>query len=254
MATIVESPGIASAKEEAAAILYAHQPQPTFTSHAAPQAQPQIIQTTATRPTLASYREPEPMPTVSRPVNTTEFRPYKTFDEVKPVFEPQVIAPYIDNSQYVTSPVAATSVVTAEPVATVAPQTTTVMKSVLDTELEEDTQYIVKFKTSTIVAATIVATIFLLMAVLCIVNVVSLVTTSAQVSALMEESTALHETLDQEMANLEQARQVATDKANSVNRETYYVEAESTYTPAVTTTASSSFFDWLCHSLSRLFG
>ena len=261
MATTVESPGIASAKEEAAAILFARQPQtPSVMSTAAKEEPATIVQQQAKYPTFATYHDPEPMPIRPRAVKIETLRPYQTYDEVTVAAEPQVIHPYIDSSDYLSSAVAATTVAaeTPEVTAVETPVTTAapvkVVQSVLDTELEEDTQYVVKFKNSTIVAATIIATIFLLMAVLCVVNIVSLVTASAEVNALWQESSALHETLSQEQANLEQARNQATSNAGSANRNVQYVEkAQSTYTAPSSTTTNSSFFDWLCRSLSRLF-
>lgn len=253
MALTVESPGIISAKEEAAAILYARQPQ-TSTIKPVIQEEPEIIPSAkAPRPTFAKYHSPEPQ-VVNKSSEPVTFRPYKTFDEVKPDFQPQVIRPYIDSSEYA-SAVAATSVTTPEPVEEVVAETTqkVVVKSELDTELEEDTQYVVKFKQSTIVAGTIIASIFLLLSILCIVNIVSLVTTSAQVSALMQESSALHETLNQERDNLERVRQEAINGADESGYKVDYQPSSNLYSAPTNTAASSSFFDWLCHSLSRIF-
>ena len=258
MATTVESPGITSAKEEAAAILYARQPQ---TIAAKPLIEENVdilpenpVQKKSTRPNFASYHNPEPMP-VHKSVDTIQFKPYKTFDEVKVESEPQVIRPYIDSSDYLSSAVASTTVST--------PATTEVVKqtvaqvsaptSVFDTELEEDTQYVVKFKNSTIVAATIIATIFLLMSILCIVNIVSLFSTSAQVNALMEESTSLQQTLNQERSNLEQTRQTVDSSTQSNTRNVHYVANEGNTAVVSNAASDSSFFDWLCHSLSNLF-
>ncbi len=229
MATAVESPGIASAKEEAAAILFARQPQTPPVTVTAP-----ILETAPTvsaqpaRPKFASYHDPMPMPTRPTTVDTTTFRPYQNFDDVNVVSaQPQVVRPYIDSSDYLSSAVAATSVATPETVAPVAtvveePKTVTVVKSALDTELEEDTQYVVKFKNSTIVAATIIATIFLLMAVLCVVNIVSLVTASAEVNALWDETAALNQTLTEEKAHLEQARQEVAANGSTAGRTIQY--------------------------------
>lgn len=257
MATTVESPGITSAKEEAAAILYARQPQNTLIKPVMQEKvdilPPDPVQVKQARPSFASYHSPEPMPVNPRSVDTVQFKPYKVFDEVKVATEPQVIRPYIDSSDYLASAVAATSVATPEALE-VAENTATISAptSVFDTELEENTQYVVKFKNSTIVAATIIATIFLLLSILCVVNIVSLVTTSAQVNALMEESTALHQTLEQEKATLENARQQVDNSAGSTHT-VYYVTPETSSTAISSTASNSSFFDWLCHSLSHLF-
>ena len=255
MAITVESPGITSAKEEAAAILYARQPQTAIKP--VEQEQTEIIQVTQpARPTFAKYHNPEPVQTITQSVDTVTFRPYKNFDEVKPDFQPQVIRPYIDSSEYLTTAVTPESVTAVAPVETAVAETTpaTTVQSVLDTEVEEDTQYVVKFKHSTIVAATIVASIFVLLTVLCIVNIVSLVTTSAQVSALMQESTALHQTLNEERVSLEQARQDAMNNSSEASYKVEYEPSAGIYNaPATTTTTNSSFFDWLCHSLSQLF-
>ena len=252
MATItVESPGIASAKEEAAAILFAREPQAVFTP-IPPEPVENQVATPATpdRPTFAQYHIPEPIH--AKPIDTASFRPYQTFDEVKMASEPQVVRPYINHSGYSTI-MASTTVATPSVDTNTVPTQTVAVQSPLETELEKDTQYVVKFKQSTIVAAAIVASIFLLMSILCIVNIVSLVTTSAQVSALMQESTALHQTLEQEKANLEQARQAATNnQQNTYN--VHHVPSESTYVAPTSAATNSSFFDWLCHSLSQLFG
>lgn len=255
MALTVESPGIISAKEEAAAILYARQPQ-TSTIKPVVQEEQEIIATAKpTCPTFAKYHNPEPVSVVNKSTEKVTFRPYQNFDEVKTEFQPQVIRPYIDSSEYLSSAVAATTVEAQAPVEEVVTETvpTAVAKSALDTELEEDTQYVVKFKQSTIVAATIIASVFVLLTVLCIVNIVSLVTTSAQVGALMEESTALHETLNEERVNLENARQKAVNNTNDAGYKVDYQPSQDIYTAPTTAAASSSFFDWLCHSLSQLF-
>ena len=253
MATItVESPGIASAKEEAAAILFAREPQTPLVAPVPPE--PIEVTTSApARPAFAKYHVPEP--TYTKPVDTTTFRPYQNFDEVNLTTEPQVVRPYISNSGYSTM-MATTTVATptVDVKNDVTPNQTVAVQSPLDVELEKDTQYVVKFKRSTIAAAAIVASIFLLLSVLCIVNIVSLVTTSAQVSALMQESSALHQTLEQEKANLEQARQTAANNQQANTKDVYYVQAESTYVAPTNTPTDSSFFDWLCHSLSKLFG
>ena len=254
MATItVESPGIASAKEEAAAILFARDSLPLTTPAPEPVEAPVEAPATPTRPVFAQYHIPEP--TVAKPVNTTSFRPYQNFDEVKLTPEQQVVRPYIDNSGYSTVMASTTVTTPTEEVTTVSVPTQTVaVQSPLDIELEKDTQYVVKFKQSTIVGAAIVASIFLLLSILCIVNIVSLVTTSAQVTALMQESAALHQTLEQEKANLEEARQAAANNQQQNTYTVHHVPAEGTYVAPTSTTTNSSFFDWLCHSLSQLFG
>ncbi len=257
MATTVESPGIISAKEEAAAILYAREPQTTIAKPVVEESVDILPRESgakaSVRPTFATYHNPEPMP-VQRPVEKVQFKPYKSFDEVKVATEPQVIRPYIDSSDYLTSAVATTSVTTPVATETVAQEVATVAAptSIFDTELEENTQYVVKFKNSTIVAATIIATIFLLMSILCVVNIVSLFSTSTQVNALMEESTALHQTLNQEKNNLEKARQAVDNDLQTNNHNVHYVASESSAAIS-TTNEASSFFDWLCHSLSNFF-
>lgn len=256
MATTVESPGIASAKEEAAAILFARQPQTTpVNSTAAPEPVVHVV-SQPVAPTFASYHNPEPMPARPQAVKTENLRPYEVYEEVKVEVEPQVVRPYIDSSDYLSSAAAVTTVAAPTPTVTTveAPKTVVVKQSALDTELEENTQYVVKFKNSTIVAATIVATIFLLMAVLVVVNIVSLVTTAAEVNALWEESNALHQTLTEEKSNVERARQEATANGGSSNRTVHIVPMEhSTDTVTSGSTASHSFFDWLCRALSQLF-
>lgn len=255
MVTTVESPGIASAKEEAAAILFARetQTQPVVAT-AAPEPTLRLAPEPAKQPTFASYHNPEPMPSRPQAVKTENLRPYEVYEEVKVEVEPQVVRPYIDSSDYLASAAAVTSVATPTATTVEAPKTVVVEQSALDTELEEDTQYVVKFKNSTIVAATILATIFLLMAVLVVVNIVSLVTTAAEVNALYEESNALHQTLTEEKSNVERARREATANGGSSNRTEHIVSMEhSTGTVTSSSTANSSFFDWLCRALSQLF-
>ena len=205
MATAVESPGIVSAKEEAAAILFAHEPQTTPIMTASAQEQIVRVHEQPKFPSFAHYHEPEKIPARPKVVNTEALRPYQSFDEVAVNTEPQVVRPYIDSSDYLSSAVAATSVTAATPVATATEEenAVAVIESPLDLKLEDDTQYVVKFKKSTIVAMTIMASIFLLMTVLFVVNIVSLVTMSSEVNALMQESTTLEQSLVEGQANLE---------------------------------------------------
>ncbi len=250
MATTVESPGIVSAKEEAAAILFARESQtPPVMSAPAPE-QTVHGHEHLVPPTFIRYHEPETIPARPKVVDTSALRPYENFDEVKVTAEPQVVRPYIDSSEY-SSAVATTSVEVAAPVTAVAETPTTVVKaeSELDTNLEEGTQYVVKFKKSTLVAASIVASIFLLMVVLFVVNIVNLVTMSAEVSALSQETTTLEQTLNRGKENLAEAR----SNVAQGNYKIQYVEAESATAETANATTDSSFFDWLCHSLSRLF-
>ncbi len=257
MATIVESPGITSAKEEVAAILFAREPQatPVMTAPAPEQLIHPVHEQPKYQPSFARYHEPESMPVRPKVVDTTALRPYENFDEVSVAQEPQVVRPYIDSSEYLTS-VAATSVAAPTPVETVAeaPKTVTVVESPLDTQLEEDTQYVVKFKKSTIVAATILATIFLLMSILLVVNIVNLVTMSAEVNALTQESMTLEKSLTENKAKIETAKRTAQRNAPHYNVQ--YVnsdEVETAVATAGSTATDTSFFDWLCKSLSRLF-
>ena len=256
MATAVESPGITSAKEEAAAILFARPtPIPTAT---APNPVPETVQMAPKppRPNLAGYHEPEPIPYQPVVLDTSHLRPYESFDVVETAVEPQVIRPYLNSNDYLSSAVAATSIPTSEVTTTaeVATTTTTAPKSALDTPLEEDTQYVVKFKKSTIVAVAVIAAIFLLMAVLCVVNIVSLVTASAEVNALLEESSTLRQSINQEAGQLAQIREeVLSNNTNADYHPTYVTLTESA-TTTTKTVVPSSFFDWLCHGLSQLFG
>ncbi len=255
MTTAVESPGIVSAKEEAAAILFAReQPAPVMTAPA-PEQELQAHEKPA-RPSFDRYHEEEYIPARPKAVDTTALRPYETYQEPVVQTEPQVVRPYIDSSDYLTSPVTATTVEVQAPVATVenATKTVTVVESPLDEELEEGTQYVVKFKKSTIVAASMVASVLLLMAVLFVVNIVSLVTMSAQVSALVQESTSLEQSLNSGKASLDEAIAKADNNSgNSTQTVQYVAHVDTPAGEAVNATVDSSFFDWLCHSLSRLF-
>ena len=250
MATTVESPGITSAKEEAAAILFARETQtPPVMSAPAPE---QPVREHEYHPVFASYHEPVTITARPKAVDTTELRPYKTYEEVVAMSEPIVVHPGIDSGDY-TSSVATTSVVVEEPVTTAVENTKTVaaVESPLDRELEENTQYVVKFKKSTVAVVSLVASIVLLMAVLLVVNIVNLVTMSAEISALTQESAALEAQLNQGQHELEATRHAA----NNTNKYTvrYVTKETSTYQEPVNATVDSSFFDWLCHSLSRLF-
>ena len=247
--TMVESPGIASAKEEAAAILYAkHSYQPVATPVISEEAE--RVEAKPARPTFTGYRQPEPI--YNYKPDTTAFRPYKTFDEIKPTADAQVIRPYIDSNDYITSAAATTSVATpVVDVPAVVDASVPTVQSILDTELEENTQYVVKFKRSTVVAAAIIASIFFLMSVLCIVNIASLVSTSAQVGRLLNESSELQQTLTQkqmEWAEMEQA------DSGSVTNQGFNYQTSANAAIGSAETTDTSFFDWLCHSLSRLFG
>lgn len=255
MATAVESPGIVSAKEEAAAILFARETQatPAMTAPVPEEA----VQTVHKQlhPTFAQYQAPTTIPAHTKAADITELRPYPTFEESTNAENVQVLRPYIDNSEYLSSPVEAATVAVETPTTTVAdaPQTMTVVESPLDRPLEEDTQYVVKFKNSTIVAASIVASIIMLMAVLLVVNIVSLVTVSAEVSALTQESITLEQSLAEGQASLEQARATVNVGGGTAHNVQYVAKAESTYVEPDSVVAHSSFFDWICHSLSRLF-
>ena len=255
MATAVESPGIVSAKEEAAAILFARDTQaPVMTAPA-----PETIVTTAhekpAQPVFAHYYEPETIVTHKKAVDISELRPYPNFDETTVAEDAKVLRTYIDSSEYLTSPVESTTMTVEAPTTTVAeaPKTTTAVRSVLDLPLEEDTQYVVKFKKSTIVAVSIVVSIIMLMAVLLVVNIVSLVTVSAEVSALTQESIALEQSLSAGQSNLEQTRAAVNAHSGTSHQAQYVAKAESTYVEPNSVVEHGSFFDWLCHALSRLF-
>lgn len=255
MATAVESPGIVSAKEEAAAILFAREPQtapemvvPTYEEAVQQHEQP-------VRPTFASYHEPEIIHARPKVVDTTVLRPYETYEEVAVETEPKVVRPYIDSRDYLTSPVTATTVEVTTPVETVveAPQTVTVVESPLDKELEEGTQYVVKFKKSTIAAVSVAASFMALMLVLFVVNIVSLVMMSSEVSALTQNAVTLEQTLSESRATLEEAQNAAMANGGST-QDVQYVAHITTAAPTSTDVAvDGSFFNWLCQSLSRLF-
>ena len=253
MATAVESPGIVSAKEEAAAILFAHET-PVKPVMTAPAPEETVSAYKQLHPTFTQYQAPATMPTHAKAVDISELRPYLTYEETTDAEDAKVLRPYIDNSEYIASPVETTTVAVDNSTAvTETSQTIKVVESPLDRQLEEDTQYVVKFKNSTIVAAGIVASIIMLMAVLLVVNIVSLITVSAEVSALTQESVVLEQSLAEGQASLEQAR--ATANANNGTNHTaqYVAKTESTYVEPGSAVDNSSFFDWVCHSLSRLF-
>ncbi len=255
MATIVESPGIVSAKEEAAAILFAREPQSTPVMTAPAPEQKVHVHEQLVRPTFARYREPETIPVRPKVLDTTVLRPYENYEEMTTTTVPQIVRPGIDSSEYAPA-VASTSITLEAPeMATVeTTQKVSQVESPLDLQLEEDTQYVVKFKNSTIVALTIVATIFLLMTVLFVVNVVNLVTMSAEVNALVQETTTLEQSLTQGQTELEQIRAEANANSTATPHQVHYVaKVESDYAEPANVTVNSSFFDWLCHSLSRLF-
>ena len=254
MAKTVESPGITSAKEEAAAILFAREQQSTPVMTApAPEQSVRTVSEPLKYKTFAHYHEPEAMPVV-RPqtLDTTALRPYQNFDETPAVNDPQVVRPYIDSSEYLSSAVAATSMSTTTPEATVTQDTNSVavVESPLDTKLEEGVQYVVKFKKSTIIAASILASIFLLMTVLFVVNIVNLVTMSAEVNALTQETVQLEQQLQNGQVAINQEKSSINNASHTTTRAVSY---ESTYQQPNQTSTDSSFFDWLCHSLSRLF-
>lgn len=254
MATTVESPGIVSAKEEAAAILFAREPQkPSVMTAPAPEQSLQAHEKPS-RPSFARYHEPEVIHARPRAVDTSALRPYETYEEVAVESEPQVVRPYIDSSDYLSSAVAPTTVAVQTPVTTVAetPKSVAVVETSPLDIIEEDTEYVVKFKKSTIAAVSIMASIFVLMAVLMIVNIVSLVTTSAEISALAQESTTLQQRLAQDQTDL-QGKQ-ATNNLGGASHAQYVAHMEeTTATEAGNAQVDSSFFDWLCHSFSRLF-
>ena len=255
MATAIESPGIVSAKEEAAAILFARDTQAPVMSAPAPEKVVTPTREKSPQPIFAHYHEPETVVTHKKAVDMSELRPYPNFDETAVAEDTKVLRTYIDSSEYLTSPVETTTMTVEAPTATVAeaPKTTTVVRSALDMPLEEDTQYVLKFKKSTIVAASIVASIIMLMAVLLVVNIVSLVTVSAEVSALTQESVALEQSLSAGQSNLEQARAAVNAHSGTSHQAQYVAKAESTYVEPNSEIENSSFFDWMCHALSRLF-
>ncbi len=247
MATAVESPSIASAKERAASILYGNEKpvEPVIAEYNTP-----VKEEPKTEPKFSSYYHAEPIRT-KRP---TEYRRYEPVYEPAITQEPRVVRPFLDaNEAVATVEVAAPTVTTTSaPVAV----TSKTVKSEIDAELEADTQYVVKFKKSTIIAVAAVATVFVLLTVLFIVNIVSLCTVGGELSSLQQEEQQLSQELDQALRDSEAARRQAIANAGSITTTTphYVVHTPvAEYAPAVTASDNTGFFNWLCQSLSGLF-
>lgn len=247
MATAVENPSIASAKERAASILYGNEKpvEPVIAEYNVP-----VKEEPKTEPKFNSYYRAEPIRT-KRP---TGYRTYEPIYEPTVTQEPRVVRPFLEANEATVVAEVTTPVVEADaaPVAV----TSKAVQSEIDVELEEDTQYVVKFKKSTIVAAAAVAAVFVLLAVLFIVNIVSLCTTMGEINGLMQEEQTLQQELDKVLRDTEEARRQAIAQAggSTTNTPRYVVSTPvAEYTTSATANDSSGFFDWLCKSLSGLF-
>lgn len=247
MATAVENPSIASAKERAASILYGNEKpvEPVIAEYNVP-----VKEEPKTEPKFNSYYRAEPIRT-KRP---TGYRTYEPIYEPTVTQEPRVVRPFLEANEATVVAEVTTPVVEADaaPVAV----TSKAVQSEIDVELEEDTQYVVKFKKSTIVAAAAVAAVFVLLAVLFIVNIVSLCTTMGEINGLMQEEQTLQQELDKVLRDTEEARRQAIAQAggSTTNTPRYVVSTPvAEYTTASTANDNSGFFDWLCKSLSGLF-
>ena len=245
MATAVESPSIASAKERAASILYGNEKpiEPVIAEYNVP-----VKEEQKTEPKFSSYYSAEPIRT-KRP---TGYRTYEPVYEPTVTAEPRVVRPFVDANETAVVAEVSTPVVEATPVAV----TSKAVKSEIDAELEEDTQYVVKFKKSTIAAAAAVGAVFVLLTVLFIVNLVSLFTTMGEINGLMQEEQTLQQELDKALRDTEEARRQAIAKAGSASTSTarFVVSTPvADYTPSASANGSSGFFDWLCKALSSLF-
>lgn len=246
MATAVENPSIASAKERAASILYGNEKpvEPVIAEYNVP-----VKEEPKVEHKFSSYYSAEPIRT-KRP---TAYRTYEPVYEPTVTAEPRVVRPFVDANEAAVVAEVTTPVVEVAPVAV----TSKAVKSEIDVELEEDTQYVVKFKKSTVVAAAAVAAVFVLLTVLFIVNLVSLFTTMGEINGLMQEEQSLQQELDKALRDTEEARRDAIAKAGSSSGSSarFVVSTAVTdYTPAGTANGSSNFFDWLCKALSALFG
>ena len=249
MATAVENPSIASARERAAAILFGNEKPtaPVVAEYSVPVAAP-----TPTQPAFTPYQPPETTPAVHQ----TTYRSYLAAVESEPNAAP---APYTPRP-YVNANTVTQTVVAPAPVTESAPvaETSTTVANDIDVELEEDTQYVVKFKPSTIAAVAVVAAIFVLMAVLFIVNIVNLSAASAQIGTLMREEQTLNQQLNQAIHDTEQAKQAALEQLGGHNapaiKHTISIDDSAVYTATTTTSSNGGFFDWLCQTLGHLFG
>lgn len=252
MATVVDNTSIASAQERAASILYGNEKpiapvtdeyKPTATAMIAEYSVP-VKEQRPEKPKLNSYYH---VSTARHEPRSTELRSYEPMPEPIATAEPQVIHPFVDAESI--------AVEQQAPVAVVQKQ----VKSEIDIELEEDTQYVVRFKTPTIIAAAALATIFLLMAVLFVVNIVSLSSTAATVNNLLQEE----QTLNQELNHAIESNEIAKNEVlTDINLGDYQdlpmqpidPATVDNYQPASTSNGSSGgLFDWLCKSLSGLF-
>lgn len=246
MATAVESPSIASAKERAASILYGNEKpvEPVIVEYQSP-----VKEEPKTEPKFNSYYRAEPV----RAKRPTAYRSYEPVYEPTVTQEPRVVRPFLDANEVVAKVEVPVPTVETAPVA-VASKT---VASELDTELETGTQYVVKFKKSTVVAVVAVATVFLLLTVLFIVNIVTLCTTASEINNLMQEEQTLQQELDQALRDSEAARrQVIAQAGNSTSGGTRYVVSTpvTEYTAPTEANINGGFFDWLCKALSGLFG
>lgn len=252
MATAVENTSIASARERAASILYGNERPipPVGNEYKAPAAAPVIAEYSVpvkeepkVKPTLSGYYHIE----TARAPRPTQFRSYEPVYEPTMGPEPQVVRPVVDGSKVVEeAPVAVTS---------------KAVKSEIDIELEEDTQYVVRFKTPTIIAAAALAVIFFLMAVLFIVNIVNLSASTAAVNKLLQEEQTLNQSLDQSLSQSAAIKDEVMaeidanwDQYQDLSMHQIDPDSVTPYRPSATTGSSGGFFDWVCKALSGLFG
>lgn len=244
MATAVENPSIASAKEKAAAILYGNEK--NLTSVIAEYQAP-VKEEPKTNQTFSSYYAPETF----RAERPTQYRPYATIDEPVLAGEPRVLRPFVTAEPVVEIPTAM-----VEDVAPVAVTSKTVT-NVLEADLAEDTEYVVKFKKSTVVAVAAVVTVFVLLTVLFIVNIVSLSTTMAEVNSLLQQEQTLSQEINSALRDSEAAKQTAQNQAQNSGNHLVYQPVNQTVTVPTAegsaTAANGGFFDWLCKALSGLF-
>lgn len=255
MATVVDNTSIASAQERAASILYGNEKpispvtdeyKPTATAVIAEYSVP-VTERRPEKPTLSGYYHVSTAREDARP-RSTELRSYEPMPEPLTSGEPHVIRPIVDPE----------TIAAAAPVAVAQQQ----VKSEIDIELEENTQYVVRFKTSTIVAAAALATIFFLMAVLFVVNIVSLSSSAATLNRLQQAESSLNQELDQAIRNNEQAKNDVLNGLDIDNPSLYddlemqpiNPETVDFYQPTVMNSGTGGgFFDWICKMLSRLF-
>ena len=243
MATeVAESIELARAK--ASAILYGNEKPPeAIRAYDSPVVAEYSIPVKEEAKSFSGYVFQEP----PRPQGTAELRTYQVPDEFNSSSELKLVKPYVE----------AVSVPYTPPVSVKK------SSSALE-ELDEDATYVVKFKAPTLITAAAVAVVFVLLAVLFIVNAVSIASTNARLEQLRTEQITAAKELEEATRLAGELRdniveEIMDDLTNNPGKYTDIPKAALPVGNAVPYVApaaagSTNLFDIICKFLSGLFG